>query len=337
MKHSFVCLVALLIIAGPVNAQQVELTLHPSKPPEPAKKLRLFPEVEKRTNADAVPLYVKAVQSLPGNLNTNQISQWVKTPLDQLPKNEIESILEQLKPVLQSVDEAAGCKLCNWPAVAAGTMPAYLREYRSLAYIIALKARFEIAQGSYDQASNTMGTGLAAAKHIGENSTLVQGLVGVAIGALMLKQAEEFVQGGAAPNLQAALRRLPKPLVDLEKSIAAEITALRTNRQHNVLVRTMMERQLKPAHNRVRQIMNRLNRHAAALQCIEALRLYACSNQGAFPDSLADIAQGALPNDPVTEKPFVYSLTGSEAVLKGPAPKGGAAKDAIDYKLKFKK
>jgi len=337
MKHSSVCLVALLIIAGPVNAQQVELTLHPSKRPEPAKKLRLFPEVEKRSNADAVPLYIKAVQSLPANLDTNQISQWLKTPLDQLPKNEIESILQKVKPVLQSVDEAAGCKLCNWPAVAVGTMPAYLAEYRSLAYIVALKARHEIAQGRYDNAVNTMRTGFAGASHIGESPIITQSLVGASIAGLMLKQVDEFVQGPGAPNLYEALGRLPKPLVDLEKSIAAEIASLRANRQYNVLIRTMMERQLRPAHNRVRLIMNRLNRHAAALQCIEALRLYAGANQGAFPDSLADIAQGPLPNDPVTKKPFVYSRTGSEAVLKGPAPKGADAKQAIDYKLKFKK
>jgi len=337
MKHSFVCLIALLIIAGPANAQQVELTLHPSKRPEPAKKLRLFPEPEKRTNADAVPLYIKAVQSLPVNLNTNQISQWLKTPLDQLPRNEIQSILEQLKPVLQSVDQAVGCKLCNWPAVAAGTMPAYLSEYRSLAYILALKARFEIAQGSYDQAANTIGTGLATAKHIGESPTVTQGMVGVAIGALMLKQTEQFVQGDAAPNLQAALGRLPKPLVDLNKPIAIETAKLRANRQYNVLIRTMMERQLKPAYDRVRLIMNRLDRHIAALQCIEALRLYAGSEQGKFPDTLADITQVSVPDDPVTKIPFAYSRTGSEAVLKGPAPEGAHAKEAIDYKLKFKK
>jgi len=334
MKHSF-CLIALLIIAGAANARQVELTLHPSKPSEATKNLRLLPEAEKRV--DAAPLYIKAAQSLPANLDTNQIHQWLDTPLDKLPRDEIQSTLEKLKPALLLAEQAAGCKLCNWPAVAPATMPAYLSEYRTLARILALKARFEIALGRYDQAANTLGTGLAAAKHIGESPTLIQGLVGVAIGALMLKQVEDFIQEPDAPNLNSALRRLPKPLVDLNKSIAAEIAALRANPQYNVLTRTMMERQLKPAHKRVRLIMNRLNRHAAALQCIEALRLHAGSNQGDFPDALADIAQGPLPNDPVTQKPFAYSRTGSEAILKGPAPEGADAKEAIEYKLKLKK
>ena len=336
MKRTLVCLVALLFAAGASHAQVVELTLHPSIPSESAKKLRLLPEAEKRTNADAVPLYIKAAQSLPKNLNTNQIRQWLRTPPGELPRNEIQSILQQLKPVLQSVDQAVGCKLCNWPAVAAGTMPAYLSEYRSLAYILALKARLEIAQASYNQAANTIGTGLAAAKHIGESPIITQGLVGAAIAGLILKQLDEFVQAPAAPNLHEALGRLPKPLVDLNKPIAAEIANLKSNLRY-ILVRKRMEQQLKPAHDRVRLIMNRLDRQVAALQCIEALRFYAGANQGNFPDALADIAQVPLPNDPVTQKPFVYSRTGSEAVLKGPAPKGADAKEAIEYRLTLKK
>ncbi len=83
--------------------------------------------------------------------------------------------------------------------------------------------------------------------------------------------------------------------------------------------------------------MNRLDRHVAALQCIEALRLYAGANQGEFPDALADITQAPVANDPITRKPFAYSRTGSQAVLKGPAPEGGDAKDAIDYVLNLKK
>ena len=130
---------------------------------------------------------------------------------------------------------------------------------------------------------------------------------------------------------------MPKPLVDLNKPIAVEIANLRANREYGGWTRRLMERQLQPAYERVRLIMNRLDRHIAALQCIEALRLYAGANQGNFPDALAEIAQVPLPNDPVTQKPFVYILTGSEAFLKGPAPKGADAKEAIDYKLKFKK
>jgi len=336
MKRTLVCLVVLLLAAGSSRGQQVELTLHPSKRPEPAKKLRLFPEPEKRRDADAVPLYRKASQSLPKDFNRDQISRWLKTPLDKLPRDQVQSTLQRLKPTLQLLEQAAGCKLCKWPAVKPGTMPAYFREYRSLARTLALKARFEMAQGRYDQAAGTIGTGLAAAKHIGESPTVIQGMVGAAIGGLMLKQVDEFVQGAAAPNLHGALRGLPKPLVDLNKPIAVEIANLRSNPQYSVLVRAMMERQLKSAYDRVRLIMNRMDRHVVALQCIEAMRLYAGAHNGKFPNVLTDITHVPVPNDPVTKKPFVYRRTGSEAALKGPAPKGGDPKEAIDYKLILK-
>jgi len=337
MKLIFVCFVALLFAAGSANVQPVEMTLSPSRPPEAANKLRLWPEAEKQIAADAVPLYSKAAQSLPNDLNTDQISQWLKSPLDKLPQDEVKSILQQLKPALQLVEQAAGCKLCNWPAFAPGTMPANLNEYRTLAYALALKARFEMAQGRYDQAAGAIRTGLVAGKQIGEGPTLIQGLVGVAIGALTLRQVEEFVQGAVAPNIYEALRQLPKPLVDLNKPIAVETASLKSNPQFNVLTRQMMERQLKPAHERALLTMKKLDRQAAALQCIEALRLYAGTHSGSLPEKLSEITEAPVPDDPIIGKPFGYSRMGANAVLEAPPPEAGNAKDAMRYELKLRK
>ena len=319
MKLTFVCFVALLFTAGSSNLHPVEMTLSPSRSPQAANKLRLWPEPGKQIAADAVPLYSKAAQSLPNDLNTDQISQWLKSPLDKLPQDQVKSILEQLKPALQLVEQAAECKLCNWPAFTPGTMPANLNEYRTLVRILALKARFEIAQGRCDQAATTIRTGLAAAKHIGESNTLIQGLVGVAIAALTLRQVEEFIQQPSAPNPYNALRDLPKPLVDVNKPIAVET-----------------ERQLEPAYELARLKMKKLDRQVAALQCVEALKLYAGAHEGKFPNALADVTGVPVPPDPLTGKPFVYIRTGAEAVLKGPAPANGDPKDAIDYRLILK-
>jgi len=336
MKRTCVYLVALLLTASAVRAEQVALTLHPSGQPASAKVLHLLPRPEQLAAADAVPLYDKAARSLPANLDEKQVRQWLRAPVDTLPANQVQSTLDKAGPALKLLEQATKCKQCNWPAVTAGTMLPNLREYRSLAQVLALKARYEIARGRFDNAVNTMGTGLAAAKHIGESPVLVQGLVGVSIGALTLKQVEEFVQHAGAPNLYEALRRLPRPLVDLDKTIAAEIKALRSNPQYNVLVRMAMERNLKPAHDRVRLLMNRMVRHVAVLQCVEALRLHAGAQKGKFPDALTDITQVPVPNDPITKKPFAYTRAGAEAVLAGPAPKGADAKEAISYRLTLK-
>lgn len=56
-------------------------------------------------------------------------------------------------------------------------------------------------------------------------------------------------------------------------------------------------------------------RRLAALRCIEAIRLYAAGHQGKLPESLADIANVPIPDNPVTGKPFEYRCEGGTAVL----------------------
>lgn len=334
MKRVFVFIVILFFLVVSAVARQVELTLHAAKAPQPRNKYELLPKANEQTDADAVPLYNKAVQSLPKDSQRDQkIRQWLKTPLHKLPHKQIESILQQLKPTLRLVEQAARCKECNWTPVEIGTLPDNLGEFRAVAYILSLQGRLQIAQGQYDQAVRTIQTGLAMARHMGEAPNLTQGLVGVAIGAVILNQMEALVQAADSPNLYRALQALPEPLVDLTKTIDLEIANLK---QYNLLLRRQFEKQLKPAHDRVRLTMNRLDRHIAALQCVEALRLYASTHNGKFPNALTDITRVLIPPDPIIKKPFVYRRTGSEAVLEAPAPKGAKPEYAMQYKLTLK-
>jgi len=185
-----------------------------------------------------------------------------------------------------------------------------------LAFTLALQARLQIAQGQYDRAVGTIQTGLAMARHIGQGPTLVQRLVSIAIAALMCGQVEQFVQSPNAPNLYWALQGLPRPFIDLTEQAVLQSPDIR---------------------ERVHLLMNRLDRHVAALQCIEALRLHAAVRKGKFPGALAEITKIPIPDDPVTKKPFVYSRTGSKAVLEAPAPKGAKPEYAMRYELTLKK
>jgi hypothetical protein len=130
--------------------------------------------------------------------------------------------------------------------------------------------------------------------------------------AYMCRQLEQFVQRPDAPNLYQALRDLPQPLVDLTKQAEWE------------------EPDIK---GKVHLLMNRLNRHIAILQCIEAIRLYAGSHNGTFPNKLLDIKEVDVPTDPVTRKPFSYNLSGSAAILEAPAGEELEGKYAIRYEL----
>ena len=341
MKRTLIYFMVLLSVSVPADASRssggpVELTLHPAKTPEPMPEYRLLPKTNGQTDEDAVPLYEKAAQSLPKNLDMNQIRQWVNTPPDKLPRQQVQATLENRKPTLQLVERAIRCKPQTWPQFVQGTLPPNLSEYKELGQILAVQARLQIAEGQYEQAIGTAQTGLAMAKHVGESPTVMQGMTGVAIAALMCRQLEQFVQGREAPSIYGALQKLPRPLIDLNVPMAIEMSNLESNSQYNVTVRRTLKRHLESSHAAVRLMMNRLDRHVAALQCVEALRLYAGAHDGKFPDKLSDVTEISIPNDPVSQKPFIYQRTGPTAALEATASKGAEAKDAMRYVLNLK-
>lgn len=320
MKPICVSLIILFLSTVFANADNgtrktIELTLWPATAPKPNQKYRLLPKPEEESDSDALPLYNKAIQALPKNFKRDQIIQWLKTPLNQLPSEQVQSTLQQFKSALQLVEQAVKCKQCMWP-VEYEIDPETLNEYRTLACVLALQARLKIAQGRLDNAIDTIRTGLAMARHLGKSVSLTYGLAGISTSALMCVQLEQLVQSPDVPNLYWSFKSLPNPFIDLTEQIESEPE--------------------QSTREQLRQLMNRLDRNLAVLQFIEALRLYAATHNGQFPGSLAEITQVPLPNDPFTQKPFDYSGNGSEAVIKGPAPKGMETDKAIHYRLILK-
>lgn len=319
MKCTFLCVSILLLTVVPVDGRTVELILHPAKAPESIEKYRLFPQAEQLRDANAVQLYEKAIQSLPDNSQSEQISQWLKIPPDKLPHQQVQSTLQQFKTAMQLLEEATKCKQCNWPYVEEDEedkLLENLREYRRFTFILELQVRFQIAQGQYDKALATMQTGFTLAKHLGEGPNLLQGMIGVAISARMLRPLEQFIQGPDAPNLYWALQGLPRPFIDLTERLVLESPEIR---------------------EKIHLQMNRLDRHMAALQYIEAIRLYAGTHKGELPTQLKEIIEVAVPNDPVMDKPFEYALKGSKAVLKAAPPEGRPERYSIHYELTVQK
>jgi len=314
MKYIIICLIVLLAVV-PAEARTVELTLHPAKSPKPEQKYQLLMKTKEQSDADAAPLYDKAIQSLPGGLKMDEIEQWLKTPPDELPLKKVQSTLQQLEPVLELLEQAARCKRCEWPYLYDDELSENLREHRRLLFFLALKVRFQIARGRYDDAIGTVQAGFAMARHLGNDSTLVRGMVGIGIAAYMCRQIEQFVQRHDAPNLYQALRDLPQPFIDLTKQAEWEEPYIK---------------------GKVHLLMNRLDRQVAILQCIEAMRLYAVANEGKFPKLLSDATLVPVPDDPVAHKAFVYTRIGAKAVLEMPTLKGVTDRDTIRYELSFK-
>jgi tetratricopeptide (TPR) repeat protein len=315
MKHSIICSVIVLSVAASAPARTVELTLHAAKASEATKQYTLLPRADQQTDTDAAPLYEKAIQSLPGTIPMEDINQWLKTPPEKLPQEKVQAILQQLEPTMELLDRAARCTKCDWPYLDDDTLSENLRQHRRLLFFLALKVRVQIAQSRYDDAIGTVQTALAMARHLGDDPGLMRGLVGIGVAAYMCGQLEVFIQRPDAPTLYPALRNVPRPFIDLTEQAQWEESDIKA---------------------RVHSLMNRLDRHVAILQCIEAMRLYAATHEGRFPKQLSEITRVLVPDDPVTHKPFIYSRTGSEAILEGPAPEGAQAREAFRYELHLK-
>jgi len=338
MKPAFSCFVIMLLAGGvfAAHGQPVDLSVYPAEAPQQKDKYGLLPKAEDLVDADALVLYDKAIASLPQNLDQNKIRRWTQMPLDKLPIKEIEATLQRLKGALEPAKQAGKCKKAKWPVVKPGTFIKGIDKYRVLAFILALEARVQIAKGRYKEAIETMQTGFSMARHLTDGPMLIQGLVGIAVAASILDQAEELVQQADAPNLYWAFEKLPRPLADLTNQMEQEMQGLK-RQVINPWTRSLLKKQLKPAHDRTRVMMKKLDRQVVALQLVEALRLYAAAHEGKFPVRLKDVTDASIPEDPVTGKAFIYSSSGDKAVIEAPAPEGARPEDALRYNLTLKR
>lgn len=81
----------------------------------------------------------------------------------------------------------------------------------------------------------------------------------------------------------------------------------------------------------------RLQREIAALQTIEALRMFAANNNGQLPESLEQLQPCPAPLDPLTGKFIDYQRKDGSAVLTLPPPEGRTPQQAGKrYELRFR-
>ena len=341
IKVISVCFIVLFIIMVPTDARRstqgpVRLTIYPTKAGKLEKKYQLMVKAEDQVDSDAVPLYEKAIKSIPKDFNQEQIREWLNLPCEQFPQQKAEEILQKYIEPLKLVVRAAKCKDCNWPQGEPDDRSVDLNGYRKLAFILELWARLEISQGGYEGAIIAMRTGFGMARHLGQSPMIVQGLVGISVGAIMCKELEQYVQGQDSPNLYWALADMPKPFVDVEKSIEHE-KKVHLDLPPNDIRQGQSAEQKEAVFDRLRSISRRLDNNLNGLQCVEAIRHYAATHDGQLPDNLSDISQIEVPKDVVSSKEFEYRRTSGGAVLKSAMPQGGRPKDMIHYVIVLKK
>jgi hypothetical protein len=93
---------------------------------------------------------------------------------------------------------------------------------------------------------------------------------------------------------------------------------------------------LVPDMKRFMTAQVRLEQRFAYLRVLEAIRLYAFQNGGALPTSL-DAIKLPLPADPVTGKPFDYSVKDGVATLHGASPNPDDPKQNRYYEITIRK
>jgi hypothetical protein len=81
-------------------------------------------------------------------------------------------------------------------------------------------------------------------------------------------------------------------------------------------------RTLTPAYRQWVFAARRNNRRIAELRVIEALRLFAALHDRSLPETLSDIREVPIPDDPLTGKAFGYWREGTSAILEVVPPPG---------------
>jgi hypothetical protein len=480
MKHAMVVLV-LVVVWGPqaVRAQSppqaspTTIVVRPAIDPVPALKHRLVPERKALVSGNAALLYYRALLSVmeqrPSLANKEkdeeQIASWVSGPITEIPRDKARQLLEQFQTALNEVEVGATRSSCDWEfdqrKEGYYLLLPEIQESRTLARLVALRARLAILDGKIDEAVHWIETGLVMGRHVGQGPIVIQALVGIAIDFTMLRDLEDLIQAPGAPSLYWALADRPRPFVDmrypmegerymLEKELpglgeldrgpwslqeaqrfvgelesklfplvagesdsgsgsapgqmpglgrrlgiaavaakiypqakrallargrpaalveampVVQVAALYSMEQYRRLRdecykwmnvpywqsydrisrpwQTAAEQRLAnplltlfsmvtPALGSVRLASVRLERQLDALQCVEAIRLYAAAHGGKLPETLNVMTEAPAPIDPATGKAFAYKLEGNSATLSAPAPPGGP--DIPTYRVNY--
>ncbi|MCK4624718.1 MAG: hypothetical protein KAV00_05355 [Phycisphaerae bacterium] len=211
----------------------IRMSVQPANEPRPALRYQLLPGILDQTAGNAATLYPLVHNCVPEEVTDElyeKIKAWIKTPLKELPRDEIRQMLYRYRTALRQIELASRREKCDWglPIRTEGynVMLPSLSKYRRLAKVLAVKARLEIAEGKHDQAVRTLNTGYAMGKHMAEGPLLISDLVGISITSLMNEQVQELIQSEGSPNMYWALTRLPRPMIGLREAMDYESSSL---------------------------------------------------------------------------------------------------------------
>lgn len=220
----------------PNQPTQIQLSVSPAGEPRPALKYSLAINSRERKPGNAVPFYHRALlsqRSIPDahhkKFNEKE-EQWFEQPLTAKDREEIKNYLSNFGVTFRELEVAVYREYCDWDfriqdlkgMDAISFLLPEIQDSRSLARVLRLKARLEIAEGRYAEAVETLRWGYQLAQDAGSPPLLICNLVGIAISAVMNESLVELLEAPNAPNMYWAIASLPQPLVDVRKALEFE-------------------------------------------------------------------------------------------------------------------
>jgi len=212
------------------------MIVHPAAEPRPALKYKLLPGFLERRPGDAAVIYNRMwaeKYSCHEEIveNWQDYYSWIDMPLDKLPLERVEQFVGMTGSIYRDFRWAARLDSCDWSLPTREGNPVVIllpdiQEKREAARMFAVRVRFQIARGQFDEAVETLRTGYALGRNMGKGDFIVSHLVGMAICGMMSDQIETMVQQPGCPNLYWALTNLPRPLVDMRRAFETEYDLL---------------------------------------------------------------------------------------------------------------
>ena len=211
--------------------QSWDLKLTAALEPRPALKHQLRPPYRMQEPGDATAHYYRALlmdAELPSDLKkqyADRVEQWHGD--DEVSRDEMRKWLSNYHTVYKELQVATYREKVDWDLrirdlegmdTIAFLLPDAQR-MRDLARMLQVKARLEIIEGNLDQAIETLRVGYRLAYAVARTPTLINDLVGVAIGSMMTTELTRLVAQPDAPNMYWAIASLPHPVIDMREAM----------------------------------------------------------------------------------------------------------------------
>ncbi len=232
----------LLLLAGSLPAQPqkrpapIPLVLTPAGLPVPALRFRLLPELRDQTPGNGAVHYRKAgelIEKIPPVQGQRaalslQMYEWEKLPPSELPRDEARKALALYKEPFELLARGARSEYCDFEIAqrirekGIGALLPECQQMRNASMLLGVQLRLELADGRPDLALRTLQTAYAIGRHVADEPTLVNGLVGIAITVRANDALQLVLSQPKTPNLSWSLITLPQPFIDLRRPFQGE-------------------------------------------------------------------------------------------------------------------